>query len=420
MIQISETETQESIGHLFRHHAGQMVSVLCRMFGFERLDLIEDAVQDALIAALKKWPFSGFPENPRAWLTEVAKNRILDQLRREKKIDGNGDEFDFVAVGSELASPYFSNEISDDQLRMIFACCHPANAPDARVALTLKIVGGFSVAEIARAFLSSEAAAAKIITRAKKKLRKTGVRLEMPQPSETGERLAPVLKVLYLIFNEGYAASTGDELIRTDLCFEAIRLCEFLSRHPVTASPKVHALAALFLFQTSRLASRADHAGELVLLADQDRKSWNTEMIGRALKHFRLSASGGELSDFHLEAEIAALHSLAETYEATDWPRILECYENLQKRNFSPVVELNRIVALGKINGAKNALQELERMDASNLQNYTLFHITRAQFLSDLGEVEPALNSYKTAMSLTQNEAILRFLRKKSRSVTSV
>ncbi len=420
MIQISETETQESIDHLFRHHAWQMVSVLCRIFGFDKLDLVEDAVQDAQIAALKKWPFSGFPDNPRAWLTEVAKNRVLDQLRREKKLDGTGDEDNLIADFTDYSSLYFLNEISDDQLRMIFACCHPANAPDAQVALTLKIVGGFSIAEIAGAYLSSEAAAAKIITRAKKKLRKNGVRLEMPQPSETGERLAPVLKVLYLIFNEGYAASTGDELIRTDLCFEAIRLCEFLSKHPVTASPKVHALAALFLFQGSRLASRVDQAGELVLLADQDRKSWDKEMIGRALKHFRLSASGGELSDFHLEAEIAALHTLAGTYKTTDWPRILKCYENLQKHSFSPVVELNRIVALGKINGPKNALAQLEQMDASNLQNYTLFHIIRAQFLSDLGEAGSALESYKTAMSLTQNEAILKFLRKKSRRVTSV
>lgn len=296
---------------------------------------------------------------------------------------------------------------------MIFACCHPANAPDAQVALTLKIVSGFSVAEIARAFLSTEDAAARMISRAKRKLRESSVRLEMPRPQDTNSRLEPVLKVLYLVFNEGYAALSGDELIRTDLCFEAIRLCEFLAKHPVTASPKVHALAALFLFQGSRLASRSDHAGELILLADQDRKSWDKKMIGRALEHFKESASGGELSDFHLEAEIAALHTLAENYEATDWPRILECYETLQKRNFSPVVELNRIIAFAKIGGAKRGLEELKQLDSShNLNKYNLFHITRAQFLSELGETATAIDSYKTAISLTQNEAVLRFLRK--------
>ena len=413
----NENTVQDSVDHLFRHHAGQMVSILSRIFGLEKLDMIEDAVQDALVAALKTWPYSEFPENPRAWLIETAKNRMLDRLRRNKKlphddIDAAGDTLpDLTAATADF---YFANEISEDQLRMIFACCHPAIPPDSQVALTLKIVSGFNAAEIARAFLAREDSVAKMITRAKQKLRENNVQLEMPPPAEIPARLDTVAKVLYLIFNEGYTASEGAELVRKDLCFEAIRLCSFLAGHPVTNMPRINALTALFLFQGARLSSRYDHEGELLILSAQDRTLWDKTMIARGFNYLRLSASGDELTEYHLEAEIAAVYVSAENFETINWRHILECYELLQQRKFSPVVELNRIIVLAKIHGAGKALEELSKFEEDHkLKDNNLFHITRAHFLAETGKNVEAISSYKTALNLTHNEPVRRFLNKK-------
>ena len=408
---VSEIHVQESIDHLFRHHAGQMVSVLSRIFGFEKIDLIEDAVQDALIAALKKWPFTGMPENPRAWLTQVAKNRVHDQLRRDRKIEPADEALEIAGESSVDENIFFSSEIHEDQLRMIFACCHPSIAPDSQVALTLKIIGGFGVTEIARAYLSNDEAIAKMLTRAKRKLRETGVALEIPSPSDLNFRLDSVLKVLYLMFNEGYAASGGDDLVRKDLCMEAVRLSRIVVSHPVTTAPRCHALLALFLFQVARLSARADHRGELLLFADQDRSLWDTNMLVSGMDHLRLSARGTELSDYHLEAEIAAAHSLAPTYESTDWQRILELYERLQKRHFSVVAELNKIVVLEMIHGPQHSLAALESLEIKHrLDNFNLFHITKAHFLTEIGHTKAALESYERALELTTNQPVRRFL----------
>jgi RNA polymerase sigma-70 factor (ECF subfamily) len=411
-----ENTIRESVDHLFRHEAGQMVSVLSRIFGIGNIDLIEDGVQDALVAALKTWPYNGFPDNPKAWLIETAKNRVLDRLRWSKRFTGEDIDFAEYELPSlnETEETYFAAEISEDQLRMIFACCHPAIPPDSQVALTLKIVGGFSVLEIARAFLAKEDAVAKMITRAKQKLRGSSVQLEMPPPSEIPARLEAVAKVLYLMFNEGYAASEGEELVRKDLCFEAIRLCSLLAAHPATNTPKINALAALFMFQGARLTSRSDPRGELLLLSEQDRSLWDNAMIRRGLEFMRLSATGEELTDYHLEAEIAAAYTLAETFEDTDWARILECYELLQKRNYSPVVSLNRIIVISKIYGPGRALDELNKLaESGKLEGHNLFHITRAHFLAETGDAARAITSYQKAISLTHNEPIRRFLDKK-------
>jgi RNA polymerase sigma-70 factor (ECF subfamily) len=404
----------ESVDHLFRHHSGQMVSVLSRIFGLEKLDMVEDAVQDALISALKTWPYAGYPDNPRAWLIQVSKNKILDRLRRDQKhTNDDGLESALVSVDPEN-TPYFAKEVGEDQLRMIFACCHPAIPPDSQVALTLKTVGGFSVPEIASAFLSREDSVTRMISRAKQKLRDGGIRLEIPGPAEIPYRLDPVLKVLYLMFNEGYSASEGDSLVRTDLCFEAIRLCELLAAHPVTGTPKTHALAALFLFQGARLSSRHDYRGDLLLLSEQDHDLWDKTALGRALHHFRLSASGDELSDHHLEAEIAACHALARDFESTDWERILACYEELASRKFSPVVELNRMIVYAKVNGYREGLEELIKFgEDDRLKNYNLFHVTMAHFLAETGDTRGARESYEKAITLTRNEPVRRFLTKK-------
>ena len=268
-----------SVDHLFRHRAGQMVASLTRIFGLEHIDLVEDAVQDALVRALRLWPYEGTPRNPTAWLIQVAKNRLLDRLRRQSLWRQKQPEAErSIRALREAAAdsePAFAREVRDDQLRMIFTCCHPAIPSESQIALTAKTVGGFSTAEIARAFLCREATIAQRLVRAKRKLRQRAVELEMPPPRELAKRLDPVLEVLYLMFNEGYSALEGEDLVRTDLCHEAIRLVELLAAHPGTAEPRVHALAALFFFQAARLPARADAAGDLLLLAEQDRSLWD-------------------------------------------------------------------------------------------------------------------------------------------------
>ncbi len=410
MTPVSEVQVRDSVDHLFRHNAGQMVSVLCRIFGFDRIDLIEDAVQDALIAALRKWSFTGIPDNPTAWLTQTARNRMIDVLRRDNRSEAVDENFD-LADTAETEPAYFAGEMSEDQLRMIFACCHPSIAPDSQVALTLKIVGGFSVAEIASAYLSNEDAVARMLTRAKARLRTSGVGQDIPVAGEITGRLDAVLKVLYLIFNEGYGASAGNELLRRDLCFEAIRLVEILTRHSLTKFPKVHAAAALFLFQAARFPARTDHTGELVLLPEQDRTLWDKSLATRGLWHLRNSARGDEISTFHLEAEIAGIYTLAENYQATDWKRILDCYDVLREISFSRIAELNRAVVVGQIDGPEAGLAALESLAGGNdLSSYNLFHITRAHLLSQLSDRMQAKAAYQQALSLTKNESIRRFI----------
>jgi len=405
----------DSLDHLFRHHAGQMVSVLSRVFGVRHIDLIEDAVQDALVAAMRKWPYSEVPRNPRAWLTEAAKNRVLDGLRRDAKSSSIDEgDFDLPSAGALDGDVRFDGEFGEDQLRMIFACCHPSIAPDSQVALTLKVVGGFSVAEIARAYLANEESIAKMLTRAKRKLRSGSVPLEIPAGSVLSERLDAVLKILYLMFNEGYGASGGDEFVRRDLCFEAIRLIELVARHPSTTSPKVHAAAALFLLQAARFPARTDNAGELILLADQDRTVWNKKFIDLGLRHLRLSARGDEISAFHLEAEIAAIYSTGPDFASTDWERILECYTLLQEISFSPVAELNRAIVMGRLQGPEEGLAALEASVARHdVARYNLLHITRGHLLAELGRVNEAARSFERALELTRNNAVRRFIQRR-------
>jgi RNA polymerase sigma factor (sigma-70 family) len=407
----AEDQVRDSIDHLFRHQAGQMVSILARKFGVVNIELIEDSVQDALIAAMKTWPYSGVPDNHSAWLIQTAKNRVIDQLRRGAKsesieateIDIPDDRWDETRFGGEL---------TEDQIRMMFACCHPEIPADSRVALTLKVVGGFSVCEIARAYLAKDEAIAKMLTRAKQKLRMLD--LEIPAGNALNERLDSVLRVLYLMFNEGYSASEGVDLIRRDLCEEAIRLGLLMVDHPLTSLPKVHALVSLFLFQAARLSSRTDEFGDLLLLADQDRSMWDREMLAAGLGHFRMAASGNEITDYHIEAEIASLHALAREYSLTNWERIIACYDALLSRRFSPVIALNRLVAIGESRGAEDALAELSTLTSNYLMtSFNLYHVTRGHFLASLGRNGEAIESYVRAAELTKNEAVLRFIRRK-------
>lgn len=399
-----------------------MVAVLSRLFGLEKLDLIEDAIQDAMIKALKLWAFQGIPQNPRAWLIEVAKNKIFDRLRRSSKFEATGEEFEnaakYLQTLENTDSFRFANEVSEDVLQMMFACCHPVISPDSQVALTLKTVSGFSISEIASAYLSNEEAIAKMLTRAKQKLRQHKIRLEMPSPDKLNSRLGSVLKVLYLMFNEGYNSAKGEKLIRNDLCFEAIRLAKLLANHPLTNLPKTHALLALFYFQGARLNARFDENGDILLLADQNRALWNKQMIAKGLQHFRLSAKGDELSDYHLEAEIASLHAIAEDFATTDWKRILRCYEILSQRTSSPIVKLNKTIALAKVEGAEIGLKELENLqENSDLNDYLLFFITLGDLQAETKRKDEAVFSYQKAMKLSNNEVVKRFLQKKIKEI---
>lgn len=411
---MSEDQVRGSVDHLFRHHAGQMSAVLTRIFGFEKIDLVEDAIQESMIRALKNWTIRGVPENPAAWLIQVAKNRIIDELRKGSKSDtlGEGEDHlkDLAAAAQQLDSVSFSNEIREDQLRMIFACCHPSLTPDSRIALTLKTVGGFSVNEIASAFLSKKEAVAKMLTRAKRTLAESDVEISIPAPKQIPERLDAVLKVIYLMFNEGYSASAGDAPVRRDLCSEAIRLTRLLSQHPVTGLPKVHALAALLLFQASRLRARVADDGSLVLLAHQDRALWDSGMIAEGLRHLRLSASGDEISVYHLEAEAASFHAVAPRFEETDWKGLLSTYDRLLARRHSPIAALNRLVALAEVSGAGAAIDAAEELRDEKLEAYYPFHVTLGELRLRAGNTEEALRSYEFAVGLTDNLAVKRFI----------
>src|SRR5206468_7759874 len=308
------------VEHLFRRESGKMVATLTGIFGIERLNLAEDVVQEALARALQTWPYRGVPENPAAWIMRASRNLALDVVRREKVFRAKEGEITRLMErdGSALEAAIFSeHEIADDRLRMMFVCCHPVIPPEAHVALTLKTLCGCSVTEISRAFLTTEAAIAKRLTRAKQKIQEAHIPFEIPAGDELTRRLDSVLQSLYLLFNEGYKASGGDKLVREELCEEAIHLTELLVQHPSGNQPKTHALLAIMLFNAARIPAREDDEGNLLRLQEQDRTRWNDGMIARGMVHLRESAGGAEISEYHLQAGIAACHAIAPDYEST-------------------------------------------------------------------------------------------------------
>lgn len=402
------------VDHLFRHQAGRMVSTLTRIFGPQRIDLAEEVVQDALLRALQVWPFRGLPENPVGWLVEVAKNRALDALRREASFQSKSEEI-IRAFTPTADKP----ELLDDELSMMFMACHPAISREGRVALTLKTVGGFGVSEIARAFLARETTIAQRLVRAKRQIREERIRFELPSETDFSARMDSVLEVIYLLFNEGYAAHRGENLVRADLCQEAIRLCEMLVRHPSTDRPKCHALLALMLFQAARLSARVGEGGDLFLLEEQDRALWDTRLIHRGLHHLDRCAEGDEMSEYHLQAGIAACHVAAESYERTNWPRIIELYDRLWELNPSPVVALNRAVAISRWQGPEAgiaALQEITSHPA--MSHYYLLPATLGELWSEMGEKRKAAECFRQALERPCSEPERRFLLRKLETTT--
>jgi RNA polymerase sigma-70 factor (ECF subfamily) len=420
--QNSPSETSEQVGsavaHLaFRQTSARIVATLTRILGPRHMSLAEEVAQDALVKALQTWPHAGVPSNPDAWLVQVAKHRALDILRRERRLADRADAI-ADAMGTQAPGPdaRLRDEPSmpeDDQLAMMFLACHPVLARDARVALTLKTVCGFGVGEIARAFLSNEEAIAQRLVRAKRQLRDADVAFAI-DPAECAGRLASVLDVLYLLFNEGYAAHAGVNLTRNELCHEAIRLARLLADEPTLATPAVHALLALMHLQAARLPARVGAADDLQRLADQNRSRWDRSLIDRGLRDLDRAASGDTLTIYHLEAGIAACHAVAPRYEDTDWLRIVELYDTLAALKPTPIVALNRAIALSRLHGPQVGLAAVESIaGAPALARYYLLPATMGELARESGDAVRAAECYRAALACECSEPERRFLERR-------
>jgi len=392
-----------------------MVAHLTRLLGPAHLELAEETVQEAMLRALQTWPYQGVPENAGAWLFRVAHNIAIDALRRHRTL---GEKTD--AIVAELAhaaavpdDPYLEDQLRDDELGLIFMCCHPQIPRDAQVALSLKTVGGFGVREIARAFLADDTTIAQRLVRAKRQIRDRRLTLDMPHGPELTERLDSVLEVVYFMFNEGYAAHVGEDLIRQDLCLEALRLGRLVAASSI-AAPRVHALVALMALEAARLPARVDESGDLILLEHQDRSRWDDRLIAMGFHYFDRSMAGEDVSEYHVQAAIAATHARAADPQSRDWAMILDLYDQLLAMNASPVVALNRAVAVAKVRGAAEALEALEPLASDpKLRDYYLLLAVRGHLLLELGRNEEAAACFRTALECPCSEPERRFLRRK-------
>jgi RNA polymerase sigma-70 factor, ECF subfamily len=390
-----------------------MVAYFTRLFGPAHLDLAEETVQEAMLRALQTWPYQGVPENAAAWLFRVARNSAIDSIRRRKLLAGEEILAEIARADFHHAGdPLLDEQLRDDELRMIFMCSHPEISEEASVALSLKTVGGFSVREIARAFLADETTIAQRLVRAKRQIRERGLSIEMPHGEELKQRLDCVLETIYFIFNEGYTAHEGEDLIRRDLCEEALRLGRLVATSSIS-TPKAHALVAMMALQAARLPARVDQAGELVLLEKQDRNRWDRELIGLGFHHFELSMAGDEVTEYHAQAAIAATHARAGDAESIEWPWILQFYDQLLAINPSPVVALNRAVAVARVHGAEQALAEVDRLEKRKLRDYYLLLAVRGHLLLELGRPSEAAANFEAALKLPCSEPERRFLRRK-------
>ena len=405
-----------AVARVFRDEHGRALATLIRVLG--DFDLAEEAVSDAYVVALERWPRDGVPDNPGAWITTTARNRAIDRIRRARRFDeraatlARDAAFDAAAGERALiaAAEDEMDPIPDDQLRLIFTCCHPALAPEASIALTLRTLGGLTTPEIARAFLVPEATLAQRLVRAKKKIRDAGIRYEVPSADRLAERLEPVLHVLYLVFNEGYASTAGETLIRRELCAEAIRLARIVAEL-LPGEPEALGLLALLLLQDARRAAREGPDGELIRLEDQDRSRWDAARIADGSALVTRALRTGRVGPYQLQAAIAAVHDEAATPDATDWPQILGLYEVLLRLDPSPVVALNRAVALAEVAGPGPGLAALDALGGDPaMGEYRFFHAARADLLRRLGRWGEAVEAYRRALDLATSAPERTFL----------
>jgi RNA polymerase sigma-70 factor (ECF subfamily) len=402
--------------------SGRILATLIRFLG--DFDLAEEAMHEAFAAALSMWPGSGVPGNPRPWLISTARFKAIDTLRRRARFDASQDEL-VRYLEAQWSSPERSNadarsneeqSLEDDRLRLIFTCCHPSLAPEARVALTLREVCGLTTEEIAKAFLITPRTLAQRIVRAKAKIRETPIPYEVPTPQELPERLGAVLQVIYLVFNEGYSAAAGAEVTRAELTGEAIRLGRLLIE--LRPEPEVIGLLALMLLQESRHAARTSPAGELILLENQDRSLWNREQIAEGVALLEKALESRRFGSYTLQAAIAAVHAEAESVAATDWRQIVALYDRLVRIQPSPVVQLNRAVAIAMCDGPEAGLAHIDAvLEHGELANYYLAHSARADMYRRLGRTDEARSSYEKALALTQQEPERQFLQERIRQL---
>ncbi|MEQ9424770.1 MAG: sigma-70 family RNA polymerase sigma factor [Cyclobacteriaceae bacterium] len=397
--------------HFFRHEYSKMVAVISRYFGLNKLDLAEDIVQDTLLEAMKNWEYNGIPPNPEAWLYKVAKNKAINAIKKSKFESTEWPKVDDSGATEDL---FDENKIQDDMLRMMFACCHPSIKIESQTALILKTLCGFTIDEIATAYLSNSETINKRLVRARKTLKEAEIELKLPSDSELSNRLDAVLHSIYLLFNEGYNASSGDQLIRYDLCREAIRLAKLIAGHDLfKANSTVHALIALMFLNASRFRARITSDGQLIRMENQDRKLWDQRLINSGLEHLEKITKEKTLSHYHILATISAHYCTAIDYDSTDWVSILQLYDVLIKIDNSVVVQVNRVIALAKVKGAERALQELEAIPVNRLVNYYHYHTVKADLLTQTGKLNQAKTELQTASKLTSNNAEVQHLRSK-------